>query len=324
MAPDIADWRVARRLWCELHSLPTWILTIPWRALLVLGEIGVISLCVEVVFVIFMAESFHRLSPISPLLNIPVSVVATIVIPLAMLTVILPRPLAHFVALIITRLLHGILALLGFTLRLPGASLRVPSMPLWIWLIYGISVGVMAWTIRSRRYVSFLGATLAVVFLQIAVAEADLPAPIPNDTTITFIDVGQGDSILIEVPDGKRMLVDGGGVTAGWFLGLRDEITFSIGENVVSPFLWSKGVRKLDVIALTHTHNDHIDGLLNIINNFRTGELWLGRNSMVSPYRELLRRAMEKQIPVRWIATGDTILFLPFLSLFRDLLSFIL
>src|SRR5262249_13344160 len=63
LAPEVADWRVSRRLWCELHGLPTWALTIPWRAALVIGEILLISLSVETVFLFFMVESFHRFSP---------------------------------------------------------------------------------------------------------------------------------------------------------------------------------------------------------------------------------------------------------------------
>src|SRR5262249_41555954 len=53
---EIADWRVARCLWCELHHLLTRMITIPWRAILAVGEVATIALCVEVVFVFFMVE----------------------------------------------------------------------------------------------------------------------------------------------------------------------------------------------------------------------------------------------------------------------------
>jgi competence protein ComEC len=109
------------------------------------------------------------------------------------------------------------------------------------------------------------------------------------------------------LPDGKRILIDGGGAAAGRFLNLRDESTFSVGENVVSPFLFSKRIRKLDAVVLTHAHNDHIDGLLDVMENFEVGELWVGRNPMVPPYRELLTQAMSKQIPIRWLTRGDVV-----------------
>jgi competence protein ComEC len=152
-----------------------------------------------------------------------------------------------------------------------------------------------------------VGSAAVAVSLQTGIALADVSDQPPKTSTITFLDVGQGDSIFIEFPNGKRMLVDGGGVTAGRFLGLRDESTFSIGENVVSPFLWSKGIRKLDFVALTHAHNDHLDGLLDILENFQIGELWLGRNPMVPAYRELVRRTLARQIPIRWLSSGQRI-----------------
>jgi competence protein ComEC len=124
---------------------------------------------------------------------------------------------------------------------------------------------------------------------------------------VTFLDVGQGDSSLIEFPDGRRMLVDGGGVAAGRFLELQDQSTFSIGEDVVSAYLFSRGIRRLDQIALTHAHNDHLSGLFDVLSNFEVGELWLGRNPMIPAYRAFLELAQQRSVPLRLVEAGERI-----------------
>ena len=301
---EIADWRVSRRLWCELYGLPLWVVTLPWRVFAVVGEIVIISIAVEIVFVVFMVESFHRLSPISPLLNVPAGLVAATVTPLGLAIIALPGPLADAAASLASALLRSLMFIVDFAVQLPGATLRVPSAPLWLWATYGLAVVLLAWSIRRRRVYALAMSSAAVLALQTALTYGDFAAPPPKDVTLTFLDVGQGDSTLVELPDGKRILIDGGGAAAGRFLNLRDESTFSVGENVVSPFLFSKGIRKLDAVALTHAHNDHIDGLLDVVENFEIGELWLGRNPMVPPYRELLSRALSRQIPIRWLTRG--------------------
>jgi competence protein ComEC len=302
-----ADWRVARRVWCELHGLPLWVPVITWKVLLTIGEAAIVSVCVEMVFLPFMVESFHRFSPISPLLNIPAGVVAAAVTPLGLLLIFLPAPAATAVAWIITQLLAALLQLLEFAVKLPGATLRVPSAPVWLWLVYGGTVLLVATAIRRQRTRLCVGSLGAVAGLHCVIALADFSPKPPQDVTLTFLDVGQGDSILIEFPSGQRMLIDGGGVAAGRFLDLRDESTFSIGENVVSPYLFWRRIRRLDTVVLTHAHHDHMDGLFSVIENFEVGEFWLGRNPMTPRYRELIERIQEKQIPIRWVSAGQTI-----------------
>ena len=89
---------------------------------------------------------------------------------------------------------------------------------------------------------------------------------------ITAIDVGQGDSLLVVSPQGRTMLIDGGGSIGP----VRSE--FDFGEDVVAPYLWSRGLDHLDVVALTHAHGDHIGGLPRIIADFHPSELWVGIN----------------------------------------------
>ena len=148
-----------------------------------------------------------------------------------------------------------------------------------------------------------------VIVLQGVIATVDFSPKAPEDVTLTFLDVGQGDSVLIEFPSGSRMLVDGGGVAAGRFLDLRDESTFSIGENVLLPYLFSRRIRRLDTIVLTHAHHDHMDGLFTILNNFQVGEFWLGRNPMTPRYHDLLDQIQEKQIPIRLAESATFSLF---------------
>lgn len=185
--------------------------------------------------------------------------------------------------------------------------MRVPSPALWVWILYVAAVTVLVMAIRRRWTRSFLLGCITAFLLQGIIGFADFSPKAPGEVTVTFLDVGQGDSSLVELPSGQRILIDAGGVTAGRFLDLRDESTFSIGENVVSPYLFSRGIRRLDSVVLTHAHHDHMDGLFNVIENFEVGEFWLGRNPMIPRYRELIERIQEKQIPIRWVSAGQTI-----------------
>ena len=77
-----------------------------------------------------------------------------------------------------------------------------------------------------------------------------------GELEVSVLDVGQGDSIFTAFPDGRTMLIDGGGLAGSeWVGGYRSGT--DVGEEVVSPYLWSRGLKRLDVVALTHAHHDH-------------------------------------------------------------------
>jgi competence protein ComEC len=305
LPPEVADWRVARRMFCERQGLPHVLITIPWRLYRIALEALVLSLAVEMVFVVFMVTSFHRLSPISPLLNIPAGIIASIVTTLGLLLVVAPPVVSGLVAWMIQSFVHLLLLLLDAALAVPFASLRVPSPPAWIWLAYGALAGAVVFAIYRRQWATCLLAYTAILVTQGVIVEGDFSPPPPKAVTVTFLDVGQGDSVLIEFPTGRRVLIDGGGVAAGRFLALEDRSTFSVGEDVVSAYLFARGIRRLDTVVLTHAHNDHMDGLFDVLSNFDVRELWLGRNPMIPAYRALIELAGSRGIPLRFITAGE-------------------
>jgi competence protein ComEC len=107
---------------------------------------------------------------------------------------------------------------------------------------------------------------------------------------LTVLDVGQGDSLFAAFPDGRTMLIDGGGLAGSeWVGGYRSGP--DVGEEVVSPYLWSRGIKKLDVVALSHGDHDHIDGLYDVLDNFRVKQLWIGRDDDRRASQNLLAEA---------------------------------
>lgn len=101
------------------------------------------------------------------------------------------------------------------------------------------------------------------------------------------------------------MLIDGGGAFEGY--AARQE-TFGVdpGEDAVSPYLWSRGFHKLDVVALTHAHQDHLGGLTAILENFRVGKLWIGREVSSTALARLEELAQRQKIPIEHELRGKS------------------
>ncbi len=112
--------------------------------------------------------------------------------------------------------------------------------------------------------------------------------------SLTAVDVGQGNSILIRFPGGKRMLVDGG----GFF-----DDAFDLGKYVLAPYLWHERITRIDTVVLTHPHPDHLQGLLFILENFHVREAWInGETSDTEQYLSFLRIIREKGIVLQTLS----------------------
>lgn len=136
---------------------------------------------------------------------------------------------------------------------------------------------------------------------------------------VDFLDVGQGDSVLITMPTGETLLVDGGGRTNfNKLLVTREgeEPEFfepdiqNIGETVVSKFLWQKGYDEIDYVLPTHADTDHIQGLIDAAKNFQIKSAIISREPLKDDdFREFQKVLDKKEIAVTKVSRGDILNF---------------
>jgi competence protein ComEC len=186
-------------------------------------------------------------------------------------------------------------------------------------------------TIRENTWRRGLKASRAptcavVLVLLIVTINRPFPAIAKGKLAVYFLDVGQGDSALVVFPRGSTMLVDAGGEIqigkARRSSGNRDEAesqsdedgmekgfydhSEGVGELVVSRFLWSLGLRRLDYAVATHAHEDHIGGFEQVLRNFRVGELMVGHSPGSNyEFNRMIQRAKFEQVRVISLAEGD-------------------
>jgi competence protein ComEC len=120
----------------------------------------------------------------------------------------------------------------------------------------------------------------------------------PGRLTLTALDVGHGDAIVLSLPEGQRVLVDGGGLPA---------TSFDVGRRVVLPYLLDHGGRKVDAVVLTHADYDHIGGLFAIVDSMNVTEIWEGGARWERPaYRRVRESARRRGVARRRLRPGES------------------
>jgi competence protein ComEC len=316
LLPRVAQARVFLRFWSEVFGRLTRNLpVVATRIILWTAELALIGLIAEAVMVLPMALYFHRATVFALPANMISIPLISVQVPLGIATFLLSLVspwLAAIPGSALALLLHAITAAIGHISHAQAADLRVAGPTVAHALAALACIAFCCWAVRRSR--AF--AIAALVALPLAAAIALWPSPPAvqlNQLEVTAIDVGQGDSLLVVGPSGPAMLIDAGGPTgaaanAENARGLGSENSaFDIGEQVVSPYLWSRQFRRLDVIALTHAHSDHMGGMPAILRNFRPRELWVAVDPDSVPYRDLLAEATALGIRVRHLRAGDRV-----------------
>ncbi len=254
-------------------------------------EAVIVSACVQFGLALPMVSYFHRLSVTGLSANIVVIPLLSLVVPIGFAAIATGW---HVLAVITRFLLQLSETVAAWHVHLEPAW-RIAALPLWIALGFSLSLIALSICIRRKRY------TAPALVLSLAAFGILCWQPWPAQITpklleVTAIDVSQGDSLLLVFPDGQTMLVDAGGYPGMERMTRKPQI--DMGEDVVSPYLWSRRIRRLDYAVLTHGHSDHMAGLSAILDNFRPHALWIGAEPESDAWRKVREHAAADQVRI--------------------------
>jgi competence protein ComEC len=299
----------------------------------------VVSASVQVGMLPALIVYFHRVSFASLLLNIFVGAAMAVVAFSALFAIIVAQisataaiPFAWLAEKIEWLMVH---AVDPFN-RLGVAAIRLPHYRGWaaaIYVLYFLVLGFLCFALarwnplrpdmivgRRRSFTlaqTRIAATVFGLLLSIILLHPYTAARTDGKLHVDFLDVGQGDCALVTMPDGVTLMIDGGGRPNLDWNKLDDEgeapferDTRSIGEGVVSEYLWSLGLDRVDYILPTHADADHIDGLNDVARNFRVRSAIVARTpSDDHEYTRFARTMKETGVSVEKVGAGDVLCF---------------
>ena len=288
-----AQWRVELRLLTETVRAWTRLPESVIRVLIAKGvlvtsfiaDIVIISACVQFGLALPMAIYFHRLSFTGLSANIIVVPLLSLVVPIGFAAIITRW---HFLAVLTEVLLHWAEVAATWHARIEPAW-RIAALPFWICAAFAASLLALGLAIRLKRAAILPALAASMVLFSIICWQPWKPSIRPGMLELSAIDVSQGDSLLLVFPDGETMLIDAGGFPGMGRMVRKPQL--DVGEDVVSPYLWARRIRRLDYAVLTHGHSDHMDGLPAVLDNFRPHALWIGAEPETAEWKKVEQHA---------------------------------
>ncbi|HPM43100.1 MAG TPA: ComEC/Rec2 family competence protein, partial [Candidatus Omnitrophota bacterium] len=210
---------------------------------------------------------FNIVSPVSILANIvivPALFVLTAVVFGFLLSSFLPGVIPAFLAYGSELITRATFFINGLFAKIPLSYFRIGAPEACMVVIYYSLIGsiLMPRTVRVGS-INFRRSRVIIAILIAAniLTWQDILFKTSDKLRLTFLDVGQGDSVVVELSSTRTMLIDGGtGASAG---------RFDVGKNVVAPYLWNRGIYRLNYVVVTHFHEDHIGGVTYLLENFK-------------------------------------------------------
>jgi competence protein ComEC len=297
----------------------------------------VVSVSVQIALLPFLIIYFHRFSVASFVLNIFVSVVmgalaltALAAVAISPASTVLAAPLIVSTNVLNWLMVHSVDP---FT-QAHVASIRLPEYNGWPFSFYALyyaplitlviclskwkPLDLEASKLVTRSKPGIVRVAVAAQLFVIALLIFHPFSDARNEGTlrVDFLDVGQGDSALVTMPDNTTLLIDGGGKPGPFSQntaegdGTFERQTRSIGEAVVSEYLWWRGLDQIDYILATHADADHIDGLNDVARNFAVRAALAARAPRRDPeYAKFSHTLIARGVPVQIVGGGDILQF---------------
>lgn len=264
----------------------------------------VVLLAIQLGTVPLVAYHFNYFSYSAFLINIPVILAASVALPIAFL--MLPLSIIGGQAFLWTALLEEMFleALIVMnqwsTYLFRSGSVNVISPPISAVILYYVTLLILAYEVVwkslmiHKRKMVLIGVLGIIVSFQIGRFWI-------NPYEIIFVDVGQGDCIHIKAPNGKNILVDGGGSL--------NQNQYDVGEKILAPYLLKNGVSRIDMAFITHLHEDHYKGMLSLMNTLDVKQLALPIHVRSHPLNDEIEKLAEKRkTNIAYLEKNDRIL----------------
>lgn len=280
-------------------------------------EMAIVSLAANFIIFPIMIYHFNTLSAtflISNILASPISAISLIIGLIFIILLFVCNPLAILFSYILNPLLTLFAKIAQWSSNLPLSQILLPTPAIWQITIYYIILFLIffpKWenttknafknsrTEKTYQFVIKYQKQIILLFILLLLFPYFLTNLPSSHLTISMIDVGQGDSMLIQTPKGKNILIDGGGSELG---------TFDVGEKTLLPYLLDKNITKIDYMLFSHFDSDHCDGLFTILEKLPVKNVIISKQGKSSEnFKQFLSIIQEKKVNVLLVQEGDNI-----------------